>query len=68
MKEKELRLSQELMQLQKQFNEMCRVKDQWMGSYHSMRKERDKYLHRCMKAEQYISDRLTEDESFPDLV
>lgn len=56
MREKELKLTQQLMELQKNYNEMCQMKDGWQASYHEMRKECDKYLKEVMRLEQYFSD------------
>lgn len=67
MREKELRLSQQLVELQKHYNDMCRMKDEWMDSYHQMKKDRDKCWKRALELEAYISSNLREEESFPDI-
>lgn len=60
MREKEVKLTQDLVLLQRQYNEMCRMKDEWMSSYHEMRKERDRYLKECTRLEEYFSDNNTD--------
>lgn len=56
MREKELKLTQELLTLQKQFNAMVAAKDEWRNSYCEMKKERDRYLEQAMALERYMSD------------
>lgn len=63
MREKELKLTQQLIDLQKQFNDMVRSRDYWRNVYFDMKKEKEgrenviEGLHRDIEV---LKQKLTE--------